>query len=312
MLALLAVGFALVFGGCSNTKDETETEQDGGDETGGTGDSNNDSENPDDPNAPKTRYTSDAWVKNDFTGEDGKPSLYPTLNIALDSISLDENLKVSDYDYVKVNVTYTKNSKEVTNNKGSVRIEDADANYLSYTEYVNAMSSEYSSAYLPIKGVIDDFSIAKQISIQCNNAKWDSTTNANVLSEEIDNIKVNYIEFVKIANVKKGVSCNKESWGDGNSFVEEIVKAGKAGDKVVFAFVYDSEDKEGWGIAQLQSNDGEDKGLDLSKGNGKGSTAAGGIEEFEVSYDDVKSDATSGRTSIWFGNSAALQYVYIK
>ena len=41
MLALLAVGFALVFSGCSDTKDETETEQGGGagsgDETGGNG-----------------------------------------------------------------------------------------------------------------------------------------------------------------------------------------------------------------------------------------------------------------------------------
>ena len=45
MLALLAAGFALAFGGCSNTKDETGTEQGGGagsgDETGGTGGSEN-------------------------------------------------------------------------------------------------------------------------------------------------------------------------------------------------------------------------------------------------------------------------------
>ena len=42
---LLAAGFALAFGGCSNTKDETGTEQGGGagsgDETGGTGGSEN-------------------------------------------------------------------------------------------------------------------------------------------------------------------------------------------------------------------------------------------------------------------------------
>ena len=42
---LLAAGFALAFGGCSNTKDETETEQGGGagsgGETGGTGGSEN-------------------------------------------------------------------------------------------------------------------------------------------------------------------------------------------------------------------------------------------------------------------------------
>ena len=50
MLVLLAASFALAFGGCSNTKDETGTEQGGGagsgDETGGTGGSNSDTENP--------------------------------------------------------------------------------------------------------------------------------------------------------------------------------------------------------------------------------------------------------------------------
>ena len=50
MLVLLAAGFALAFNGCSNTKDETGTEQGGGassgDETGGTGGSNSNTENP--------------------------------------------------------------------------------------------------------------------------------------------------------------------------------------------------------------------------------------------------------------------------
>ena len=42
MLALLAVGFALVFGGCSNADDETKTEQGGGDDGGnGGGQTNN-------------------------------------------------------------------------------------------------------------------------------------------------------------------------------------------------------------------------------------------------------------------------------
>ena len=52
VLVLLAAGFALAFSGCSNTKDETGTEQGGGagsgDETGGTGGSNDGTENPGD------------------------------------------------------------------------------------------------------------------------------------------------------------------------------------------------------------------------------------------------------------------------
>ena len=52
VLALLAAGFALAFSGCSNTKDETGTEQGGeagsGGETGGTGGSNDGTENPGD------------------------------------------------------------------------------------------------------------------------------------------------------------------------------------------------------------------------------------------------------------------------
>ena len=52
VLVLLAAGFALAFSGCSNTKDETGTEQGGeagsGGETGGTGGSNDGTEKPGD------------------------------------------------------------------------------------------------------------------------------------------------------------------------------------------------------------------------------------------------------------------------
>ena len=51
MLALLAVGFALVFGGCSNADDETKTEQGGGDDGGnGGGQTNNDGDETGDEN----------------------------------------------------------------------------------------------------------------------------------------------------------------------------------------------------------------------------------------------------------------------
>ena len=73
MLALLAAGFALVFSGCSDTKDETETEQDGGtgsgDETGGTGGSNDGTEKPGDSGSSGGGQTNNGGDENGAKGK---------------------------------------------------------------------------------------------------------------------------------------------------------------------------------------------------------------------------------------------------
>ena len=73
VLVLLAAGFALAFSGCSDTKDETETEQGGeagsGGEAGGTGGSNDGTEKPGDSGSSGGGQTNNGGDENGAKGK---------------------------------------------------------------------------------------------------------------------------------------------------------------------------------------------------------------------------------------------------
>ena len=286
---LLAAGFALAFGGCSNTKDETGTEQGGeagsGDETGGTGDSNNDSENPDDPNAPKTKFTNSDWK--------ATPSAaYGNLIIALDDLDID----YSKYDFIKVNAKFLDaDGKEIlyTNNiaTGQVLVENGkqygadDYKSLSVTN-MNSISSDFSSAYIPIKSLGFE---PKKINVQ----------NAG---ENVKSYAVNYIEFVKIPGLKKATEKKAAS----------ITSAGTSGDTVVFVVSYGKELSTSWGIGGMQDSSWTNFDPNVGEFHPTSTTSAGSIDEFSFDFDKIKKSFEDGFVNFNFYNGAELQYVYIK
>ena len=242
----------------------------------------------------KTKYTNDNWV-NDAPKSGANE--YPGVFIGLADIGLDENLKLSDYDYVKINVTYSKGGEDL-GNIGFVHFATNDDETLSFARDFNKdMGSKYASAYLPITGVINDVSKAQKFMIQCDNQKG-----------QVDKIKVNYIEFVKIPGLKKGVSYDS-TWT--NSYMKQILNAGASGDTVVFGLAYSDEVEAYNGVFGLADSKWASNSKEIAFSAG-GDAKAGMIEEFTVSYDDLKAEADKDFVNLNSYNGAALQYVYIK
>lgn len=242
----------------------------------------------------KTKYTNDNWV-NDAPKSGANE--YPGVFIGLADIGLDENLKLSDYDYVKINVTYSKGGEDL-GNIGFVHFATNDDETLSFARDFNKdMGSKYASAYLPITGVINDVSKAQKFMIQCDNQK-----------DQVDKIKVNYIEFVKIPGLKKGVSYDS-TWT--NSYMKQILNAGASGDTVVFGLAYSDEVEAYNGVFGLADSNWASNSKEIAFSAG-GDAKAGMIEEFTVSYDDLKAEADKDFVNLNSYNGVALQYVYIK
>ena len=249
-----------------------------GGQTGGE-----DPENPDDPNAPKTKFTNPTWntaIKDPYNG----------VFIDVSSIDYPENFDFSEYDFLKVNVTFSKGGEEVTTlwSTGFAHLQKENGdNLLTIQNINNGVSSKYNSAWFPIAMLKE---VPTQLAVQ-----------SAVGGDEIDFVTVNYIEFVKIEGLKKGVENN----------VASIVNSGKTGDKVVFAVVYDTFVASNNGIGWIQLPDAPWTASDvtfLSDGN----VEPGYIQEIEKSYDEVKTASDAGYTGLAFFNGAFLQYVYIK
>ena len=130
VLVLLAAGFALAFSGCSNTKDETGTEQGGeagsGGETGGTGGSNDGTENP-----------GDSGSSGDNTGSNGDAT-----GSGGDNSSGGQT-----------------NNGDNTGNSGEGTVKAEAVTIVKKGEYKVKVDNKYSQAYINVTG--DDKAITK-------------------------------------------------------------------------------------------------------------------------------------------------------
>ncbi|MCH5293382.1 MAG: hypothetical protein J1E07_06605, partial [Treponema sp.] len=269
-----------------NTGSNGDATGSGGDNSSGGQTDNGGDSNPGNSNAPKTKFTNSAWNK-------AVEKQYDGVFIDVSSIDYPENFDFSEYDFLKVNVTFSKGGEEVTTawSTGFAHLQkkngDSHETLLTISNINNGVSSKYNSAWFPIAMLKE---VPEQLAVQSAEG-----------SDKIDLVTVNYIEFVKIEGLKKGVENN----------VASIVNSGKTGDKVVFAVVYDDSAKNYNGIGQIQLPDSPWTASDvtfLSDGNVK----PGYIQEIEKSYDEVKTASDTGYTGLSFYNGAFLQYVYIK
>ena len=231
----------------------------------------------------QTKFTNDNWIKT------GVEKQYDGVYIDWADIGLPEDFNFSDYAYLKINATLLKDDVEVITewNTGFIHLSDADGNNVQTISNINNnRSSDYNSTWFPI-GELE--SAPAKISVQ--NAQ-----------NNVDTIKVNYLEFVSIEEYSKLLL---------EPTLKNIITEGVEGNTVVFGIVYTDEATSNNGVGQLQ--------LDKSPwtvGNVRfisgSSVAPNKIEEFEVSYKDIKSDYDNGYTAWSFYNGALLQYVYIK
>lgn len=291
VVALLSI-VAAVMMGCKNPAGGNTDDPTGGNTTGGstTGGSTNDSDTPapggdttkpaDTTPAPQTKFTNAAWVATGIT------EAYGGVYIDYANIGVPANFKITDYDYIKVNATLSKAGEEVTTawKTGFIHFQDEDEVNHTVQNINNGFSSKYGSVYLPVADL--GGKALKKIMVQ--NAQ-----------DNVDTIKVNYIEFVKVEDGAIPVAN-----------LDDAVAKGSAGKKVVFHVVYDDTAKANNGVGQLQLN--EKPWTASSVTFVATAKVSDGEENFEVAYADVKSVYDAGYTATSFYNGANLQYIYLK
>lgn len=225
------------------------------------------------------KYTNASWVTTGITEKNSG------VFINAEDIGLPDDFDLTAYDYIKVNATLSKDGAEVTTawNTGYVHFVDEDDTNHSVYNINNGFSSKYGSVYCPVA----DFGgkALKKICVQNS-------------SDNVDTIKVNYIQFIKVEDGAVPVAS-----------LDAAITAGESGKTVVFHVAYSDKasDNNGVGQIQLPSSPWTASSITFVATN-----VAAGEESFEVDYDDLEAVYADGYTATSFYNGASLQYIYIK
>lgn len=205
-------------------------------------------------------------------------------------MGLDEKLKWSDYDYLKINATLLKDNKEViSSNAGLINLKK-DTKEIAHKYNINdVLSSKYGSVYFPIT---TDIPTTIEVLRSAEN------------NDVVDTIKVNSIEFIKLED-ENATSVEAD--------LSKVIEKGTElkSSKVVFVFAYNEKVTAYNGIGGLASSDWTDNSTKVSF-NADGEPSVGKIVPTEIDFSIIKQEYDNGYININVYNGACLQYIYLK